>query len=557
VVIKTLIQSRGDIDDRRVGARFGYEPKSPESARRRVSPHRLSVAVLVFGLVVTAILTAASRLAYLHNEERLTKLKSEETASALGIVPVGLDGILGWAVSGASQARRPAAAFERSIAASMAPAGPFVTAGLVQMSRGTPDALVTVGAKPLHGLGVAAVRPLLERAATSSSLVTTRVVGHGAQRLAYLVSSRGSSGTFVAYAAQTLPADRRLSVPPGSPFAGLNVAIYWGKNTSPAELVATNAGHLPLGGTSSRVSVPFGDNALTLVISPKTSLAGALVEAVAWGILGLGLLFTLAMAAMTERLVRRRELAEVLATENRHLYQEQRGVAETLQRSLLPQVLPKRDDVELAARYLPGTAGLAIGGDWYDVVEVGRRSGSPQLFLTVGDVTGRGLEAAALMSMLRNAIRAFAIDGAQPSAVFAKVNQLLEAGRERRFATVLCGLLDVDSGELTLASAGHLAPIAVRDRRREDIFVPVGPPLGVAGHAYDSVRLCLEHGTTLLAFTDGLIERRGQPLSVGREQLRQAVPAGVSLQSVLDNVIAALVPAGAPDDIAILGVKWS
>src|SRR5262249_28511082 len=150
---------------------------------------------------------------------------------------------------------------------------------------------------------------------------------------------------------------------------------------------------------------------------------------------------------LTEYLVRRREHAEHLtsqleltAEENRSIYAEQRHVAETLQRSLMPRVLPAARGLEIAGRYEAGVAGTEVGGDWYDVVPV-----SPtRLLFAVGDVSGRGLEAAATMASLRYAIRAYALDGSEPAEVLHKLTSMLTVGRSGLFATVVCGMIDAE-----------------------------------------------------------------------------------------------------------------
>lgn len=506
--------------------------------------------MLVAGLALTAALTVASRFSYGHNEQRLTTLQAKLTAAAIGSAPADLERRIGEAVSVAAQATDPVAVFRSSIASSMAPGGPFVSAVLAKVQGEQVTIVARVGAPPLSP--GSPEDALFVQSARSATLVTTRVAVGGQQRFGFLMSARGPNGTFVAGAGESVPTGNHVSIPSSSPFADLEFALYYGSAADPGALVETNAPHLPLTGTVAEEKVPFGDHGLLLVISPRGPLSGRWSELLPWGILVAGVIFTLGLAAMTERIVRRRELAEELAVENRRLFQEQRGLAETLQRSLLPRSLPERADVELAVRYVPGTSGMDIGGDWYDVVDVGPN----RLFFTVGDVAGRGLEAAALMSTLRNAIKAFALDGSEPAAVLSKTARLLDIERDGRFATVLCGVVDLSGGEAELANAGHLEPLLIGDGRREYVPTSVGPPLGVTGgDAYTSVRVPIGHGETLLAFTDGLVERRDEPLTAGLERLRTAVPGDRPLERLLDDVMAALVEADAPDDVALLGLR--
>lgn len=518
----------------------------------RKAPHRPAIGVLVLGAGVTALLTVASRINYVHNEQRLTTLQTELTASALGVAPEDLERRLGQAAVAAAQSSRPVTAFKQVIADSMSPKGPFITAALAEMRAGAPHVLVTIGVKPARNPTSTEATAVLQRAARTGSLVTTRIVAPGIQRFGYAMSATGPAGTFVVGAGQPLPDGRRVSVPASSPLSGLDFALYFGPTKRSSALVETNSSRLPLSGTTSTASVPFGDSVLTLVISPRSPLAGEWSAWISWFILVVGVLFTIAIAAMTERFVHRRELAEVLASENRRLFQEQRGVAETLQHSLLPRALPARDGLLVAARYLAGTAELEVGGDWYDVVELDEH----HVLFSVGDVAGRGLEAAVLMSMLRNAIKAFASEDGDPASVLTRLARMVDVGRDGRFATVLCGRIDTATGALTLANAGHLEPLLTGTGSARFAPTALGPPIGVEAAHYGPTQLTLHKGSTLLAFTDGLVERRTELLSIGLERLRLAAVADLPLEALLDEVLSCLVPSGSHDDVAILALRW-
>ena len=179
-------------------------PRPAPATRNRRKLHRLSLVVLVVGLVVTGALTASSRLSYLHNEQRLSNLQTSLTASALGVAPVDLERRLGQAAAAAGEASDPVATFRRVIAPSMAPAGPFATASLALVRSGQVQVLAHVGAKPINSPTGKAASALFERAAKSASLVTTRVVGKGLQRFGYLMSFVGPGGTYVASAGASL-----------------------------------------------------------------------------------------------------------------------------------------------------------------------------------------------------------------------------------------------------------------------------------------------------------------------------------------------------------------
>lgn len=384
--------------------------------------------------------------------------------------------------------------------------------------------------------------------------MTTRVEGKGLQRLGYLMPVVAPSGTYVAAAGQALPSNRKLVVPANSPDAGLNIAVYFGKTIRPGALILTNVSHLPLTGTVSKATVPFGSSQLTLVISPTTPLAGVWSDRLPWGILIVGLLFTAGVVVMTERLVRRRQVAERLADENRRLYGEQRNVSLTLQRSLLPKELPAIDRMELAARYIPGESGIEVGGDWYSTIAIDDH----RFVFVVGDVSGRGLAAATIMAGLRYTTRAYAAIGYSPERILEMGAKEINVDTDRHFATALVGLVDNDRREITLANAGHLPPLLLNDGSSVFLEVPVGVPLGVGAPIYESKTLPIPPNSTLIAYTDGLVERRNETLDAGLERLREAASLGApSVDELVTNIADSLLAEhGSDDDTAILAIRW-
>jgi PAS domain S-box-containing protein len=236
------------------------------------------------------------------------------------------------------------------------------------------------------------------------------------------------------------------------------------------------------------------------------------------------------------------------------VYQREHKVAETLQRSLLPERLPQIEGIELAARYLPGARGAAVGGDWYDVLE--RPDG--RVALVVGDVVGHGLRAAATMGQLRNAFRAYGLVESSPSEVVARINRLVMSGVEDVMATVLYLVLDRETGELSFSAAGHPPPL---------VLAPDGPrfleggrsvPIGASDPAvFREANAVLPAGSSLLLYTDGLVERRDQALDQRLERLAAvAGGAGEGLDALCERVIEALLGQGEPgDDVALLAVR--
>ncbi|MEV0587865.1 SpoIIE family protein phosphatase [Nonomuraea sp. NPDC050310] len=200
-----------------------------------------------------------------------------------------------------------------------------------------------------------------------------------------------------------------------------------------------------------------------------------------------------------------------LALDNAAQYDRQHRIAVHLQRSLLPQALPEMAPVRLAARYRPGSAGQQASGDWYDALELP----DGRIALTIGDVMGRGVRAAALMGQLRTAIQAYSLEGLPAAPLLERVNQFLHAGGQRQFTTLCYAIYDPDTHALQLANAGHLPPLLVpRDGPARLLPVHHGLALGVdPGFPYRGQTFAVPPGATLLLYTDGLVENRTQPLA--------------------------------------------
>jgi anti-sigma regulatory factor (Ser/Thr protein kinase) len=232
------------------------------------------------------------------------------------------------------------------------------------------------------------------------------------------------------------------------------------------------------------------------------------------------------------------------------LTERERGLADALQASLMP-TLPQVPGVGLEGRYLPA-ASAKLGGDWFDAFSLpGGRLG-----MTIGDVSGRGFHAAALMGQLRSGLRAYAMDRASPADVVERLNNLLRQLEPGRNATLLYLVLDPQEGSLRLSGAGHPPPLVMRaDGSAEYLDLPGSVPLGAVRYArYEEVEGRLEPGATLLLYTDGIVERRGEPLDEGLARLRAAV-AGRDLepQQLCDEILKAMLPEGPTrDDAAVL-----
>jgi Stage II sporulation protein E (SpoIIE) len=345
------------------------------------------------------------------------------------------------------------------------------------------------------------------------------------RRLGYAYVVPGGSGRFVVYAERTVPTNKRSKIASTSAFVDLDYALYLGPAARASELLLASSSRVPLSGRRAAVTVPFGDSHLTLVMKPRRALAGSLPQRLPWIIGIVGTILAVSLALISSRLIQRRRGAELLAerleaaaSENRRLYSEQRTIAQTLQHALLPDALPEVRGIEASAVYAAGEQGVDVGGDWYDLIALDDQ----RVMLVVGDVSGRGLRAASTMAALRFAIQAYAAQHDTPSAILTKLSSLMSVNETGQLATVLCLLVDVDARTVTMSSAGHLPPLLITSEDTEYLRSEVGLPIGIDPAASYTSTTTVPGAARLLAFTDGLVERRGENLDQGMARLRAA-----------------------------------
>lgn len=528
-------------------------PVPPPPEPRRRWPDRLTIMVLVVGILATAALCTLSRLNYVHNERRQVSVQAQLAAAALAVTPVEVQRLLGRPATSVA-ASGDVHLFDDGMISQVGPAPKaFVSARLFRMVGGVPHLVDSLGAATQLDMTSPEATALLTKAASTGRLTATRTATDTIQRIDYAFAASALGRTYVAYAEEALPGNRHLDLDAASPLSGMIFALYFGRAETSGALIETNASKLPLEASAAHVTIPLGDQVLTAAMTPRTPLLGTFAAWVAWIVAGAGLLLTAVMALLTERLARRRAVAEQLVTVTEELYRTQRGLAETLQTALLPKHLAQSAGLAVATRYVAGTEGIDVGGDWYDLVELpGDRT-----FFTIGDVSGRGLSAATMMSRLRHSITAYATEGNPPAVVLAKVSGLIDLVRDEHFATALCGILDLRTGVVTVANAGHPPLVLISGGTATTVPTRVGPPLGV-GTCYQTDETTLTSGDVLLAYTDGLVERRDESIDAGLERLCHVARPAAELEDLLDTVLAALVPQGAPqDDAAILGLKWT
>ena len=241
------------------------------------------------------------------------------------------------------------------------------------------------------------------------------------------------------------------------------------------------------------------------------------------------------------------------ALERAQAHEQEHRIAETLQRSLLPGALPAAAGIEAAARYVPATAGVTVGGDWYDAFEL--EDGS--VGIAVGDVVGHGVAAAASMGRLREVLRAYATDGLGPADTLARLNKMSCREGEDVFATVVYGVVNSARSSLLLASAGHPPPLLRRPdgvvtRLEEGRSLPIG---ATPDAEYNEVDIPIEAGSLLVLYTDGLVERRDESIDTGIDRLAELLANDSSpVAEVADKIIDALAYADHPDDVVLVAV---
>lgn len=191
----------------------------------------------------------------------------------------------------------------------------------------------------------------------------------------------------------------------------------------------------------------------------------------------------------------------------------------TLQRALLPQALPSLPGIRLDAAYTPAAGGMEVGGDWYDVFYVSERS----IGISIGDVAGHGLRAAAIMGSARQAIRTVAYIDDNPARVFKHVNELLCRNEGGLLVTAFFGTFDIFDGTLRYSVAGHPLPLCVKTGGGVEMLAGKGFVLGVDSRAdFETFETKLEIGSALVLFTDGVVEA-GRDYFMGLRILKEAV----------------------------------
>jgi len=512
----------------------------------------MSAIVFVAVAAITATLTWGTGSIHQHNESRLLNLELRQGASVVSVLIPSIEVPLTSATELANVTRGDPSVFRQYMNGFVGKSSVFLSASLWRVSNGHATPVTSIGLTSPLSTYSAKVTSFIGHAQGAAPFAVLNQLGDSPPSIGY-AAALGKSVPWVIFADTVLPSDKRLNIAPSS-FSQLRYAMYLGKSPKPSNLLFASPGPLPSGPNEATTTVSFGSDTITLVATAIGELGGNLLARLPWIIAIVGGALSLLAALITEYLIRRRRAAERLASENRRLYREQRGIAETLQHALLPRTLPEILGVETAARYVAGGDEMEVGGDWYDVIPID----DTRFVFVVGDVSGHGIEAATIMARLHFAIRAYAVQGDTPETILHKLGKLLDLERDRSFATVLCGTVDVTNHAVTVVNAGHPPPLVLNGTDGSFLQTTVFPPVGISSPAeYRSMTFDLPAKSTILAFTDGLVERRGETLDTGLDRLRSlTLERPLVLDDLLNKLVVDMRDGGYSDDMAILAVRW-
>jgi serine phosphatase RsbU (regulator of sigma subunit) len=516
----------------------------------------LSAASLILLLVVTGVVSWTVRGAVHHQEQRLLRERATEVSLVLKEAVQSLSSQLETIGRVMQVTDSSPVAFRRASAALVnSSKGRETLVLLRQTAKGYRVQLVNGSSYHVGQTLAGSVSATLDRAGVGGAVLPTPVMGTGQNRtIGFALGPPIAPDGTVLYLQITLGP---LSAPQGAqsaPFHELDTVLYDAPTAVPGQALVASRTDLPLTGDVETVTVMAGATPWTLQVRATHPLVGSTTANAAWLALAGGLLLAILIATVIEIETRRRRSALAL-------YRTEHQIAEGLQRSLLP-ILPTVEGLEVAARYLAGSTAQEVGGDWYDVFELD----GGHVGIAVGDVLGHDIEAAVLMSRVQTALRAHAIVGEQPADVLDRLNHLIASLHTDRLVTVFYGVLGPagDDGErqLTFANAGHLPPLlhtaggGVVELDDASSLLLGAPETGDGPRSQHTVPI--RPGSTLLLYTDGLVEVPGESLTELIGDLKIATAAVASKagpEEICDRVLESMRPAARGDDVAMLVVR--
>jgi len=513
---------------------------------RSGQPSRLAARICVLGLILTVAAAWGTKNIDDTTEQRLLEQQTAQAGAVLSTAILLIQQPLANAlIVHPTDAPGETEAFEKLIGGSVGTDKLFVHASLWRKRGDGLSRLTAVGVAPALS-DAAATQAYLKASFSKATFTVTRATVGSQTRIAYALADLVTG--YVVYAERAIPANRRAPVDSNSAFADLNYAIYFGPKTETSALSTTDVDPkaLPLTGTTATTEVPFGDTVLTVVTSPRHHLGAPLSQGLPLILVGGGLILIAIAIATSRVLMRRRHEAEdsaALAI----------GMSERLQRALLPLKIPAIPQLEVAVEYVAGVQGVDIGGDWYSVVAL-----DPDHFgFVIGDVSGRGIDAVAVMARARFTLRAYLLRGDSPEKALSESSRQFDISEDGHIATTMVGIGNWRTGVITVANAGHCVPLLLSQGDARYIEIATGPPLGTGPFTFAATTFAMNEGDTLFCFTDGLIERRTEDIDVGMERLAATVAGegGRSVAQLVDITVRTLRGEQAEDDVAVLAFR--
>jgi serine phosphatase RsbU (regulator of sigma subunit) len=518
----------------------------------------LPLAVLLGSLVIFAALSVASWVLYDQAEQRLLEERTGEALQVLTVAVGNLQAPIEAAATIAGASDGNPDFFVATMADEVgAPPRPFTSAVLYRVSDGQP--ISALGAPvDLPAQGHTSVASIAETA-TSNDFVVVDLLTEG-RRLGYAAVDHKDQPQYLVYAERQLNPEPNATRRTDEPFAQLDYAIYLNEE-QPDHLISTSLAisDLPIDSRRESATSDFGNQQLVLVMTPINQLSSWLFVNLWWIIGTAGVMFSIGAAWLTRGLYKRREEALTLAHDNARLYDEQRHIAETLQLSLLPQVLVPPPGGHVTARYWPAGEASLIGGDFYDAFRVDANRWG----VVIGDVCGKGIDAAAITGLVRHTVRAAARNATSPAEVLRDVHLALSDHQPSTFCTVCFFYVTVaadGSQSLTIALGGHPSPVL---RRADGAVREIGEPgslLGIFEPVLTDTTVPVAPGDTVVLYTDGLTDAPANQ-AVPIEELFDLLGAeGDEPVELLADSIRPLKrrrrPRGSNDDTAIVVLRF-
>ncbi len=506
------------------------------------------MAIFAVGFALTATSVWATKRIDDATEQRLLERQTKQAAAVLSRAIVVNQQPLANALTVQPAEGVDPALFRKSMSDAVDVEKTCVSASIWQRKSGRLVRLAALGVEPAMAAESPTTQEFLESSFTKNTFTTTSVSKGGERRIAYALADPGTGR--VVHAERAIPPDGRSPSDSNSAFKDIDYAIYLGAEVEPAALATTGVdpNSLPFTGPTATERVPFGATVLTLVTTPRNHLGASLSEQLPFILLIAGGFLTVVAVVVSRLLVRRRKKAEESAAFAVSL-------SERLQRALLPLAIPDIAQLEVAVEYVAGARGVEIGGDWYSIIAL-----DPDHFaFVVGDASGKGIDAVAVMARARFTLRAYLLRGDSPDVALSMAARQFDVSEDGHIVTTIVGVGNWRTGEMTIANAGHCRPVLLNEDGARFVELATGPPLGAGLVTYPSTSITMAPGDVLFCYTDGLIERRNEGIDTGMNRLSAtlAPAAGDTVADLVRHSVRSLRSEQAEDDIAVLAFRWA